>query len=384
MFRTRKDIVKDRVESINTNIVKQCREQIGLELPVVAKKIPKIADIEKGKQKPTFRQLDIMSELYKVPRWVFVSDALPQKYQFSNAVPAFRQFANSNPDIFSEPKVRALIAKVERYRELIIELREDMGEPVELFDPPVIGNDSSPDIVADQVRKWLNVTDNLDFFRWKEELEKKGVFVFLTSKYKGWSHIESEVFRGLAVYQAKLPVIIINDSDTKKAQSFTLFHELGHLLRKENAIDDWRHPNQNIEKWCDRLAGNVLMPTEPFKNSFPDRITLDAIKDIAIRFHVSAWACLVKVSQLNMIEKSAYQKYEAQLRKEYKQYQKKLKEGKGGPARNRPKEILLQYGHIYSRAVFQAYHNKDIGLHKLARLFDLKKTSYIFELENQF
>lgn len=375
--------MKERVENINKKILKQCREQIGLELPIVAKKIPKIADIEQGEQKPTFGQLNTISELYKVPRWVFVADTLPQKYQFNTAVPAFRQFASSNPDIFSEPKVRGLVTKLERYRELIIDLRDDMGEPIELFEPPVLRNDSSPEVVANQVREWLNVSGNLDFINWKEELEKKGVFVFLTSKYKGWSHIESEVFRGLALYYTKLPIIIINDSDAKKAQSFTLFHELGHLLRKENAIDDWR-PNQNIEKWCDRLAGNVLMPTEQLKNAFPDRITLDLIKDIAKRFHISAWACLVKVSQLKMIESNVYQKYEAQLKEEYQQYQKKLKASKGGPARNRPKEILQQYGNIYTKAVFQAYYNKDIGLHKLTRLFDLKKASYVFELENQF
>ena len=44
-----------RVENINIDILKQCREQIGLTLIDVEKKIKKIAEIERGTQKPTFK-----------------------------------------------------------------------------------------------------------------------------------------------------------------------------------------------------------------------------------------------------------------------------------------------------------------------------------------
>ncbi|MEA1899726.1 MAG: hypothetical protein U9N47_03025, partial [Thermodesulfobacteriota bacterium] len=124
-----------RVENINKDILRQCRVQIGLSLPVVAKKVAKIAVIEQGDQKPTFKQLDTLAELYKVPRWVFISDHLPEKYQLDKAIPAFRQFTDSNADVFSEHNVRSLIARVDRFRELILELREDMGEPVTAFHP---------------------------------------------------------------------------------------------------------------------------------------------------------------------------------------------------------------------------------------------------------
>ena len=37
-----------RVENINKDILRQCREQIGLSLPAVAKKVAKIAVIGQG------------------------------------------------------------------------------------------------------------------------------------------------------------------------------------------------------------------------------------------------------------------------------------------------------------------------------------------------
>ena len=50
-----------QVENINTEILIQCREQIGLELFEVAKKVPKIEKIENGGHKPTYQQLDTLA-----------------------------------------------------------------------------------------------------------------------------------------------------------------------------------------------------------------------------------------------------------------------------------------------------------------------------------
>jgi Zn-dependent peptidase ImmA (M78 family) len=373
-----------RVENINKDILRQCREQIGLSLPVVAKKVAKIAGIEQGDQKPTFKQIDTLADLYKVPRWVFISDHLPEKYQFDKAIPAFRQLADSNADIFSEHKVRSLTARVDRFRELILELREDMGEPVTDFHPPELKRNATVDLTAQQIRDWLDITEeSFKFSDWKEMLEEKNIFVFMTSKYKGWSHVDKALFRGLAIYHQKLPIIIINDSDAKKAQSFTLFHELGHLLRKESVIDDWGAYHQRVEKWCDELSGNVLMPAEQILSAVDNIDDLDAVKDIAKCFKVSPYACLVRLRQMMIIDQGAYLGFEAQLKAEYRKLQKKLKESDGGPVRNRPQEVLKQYGHIYANALFQAYHNKEIGLHKLCQAFDLKRASYALEMGRQ-
>ena len=57
-----------------------------------------------------------------------------------------------------------------------------------------------------------------------------------------------------------------------------------------------------------------------------------------------------------------------------------MKDSPGGPSRNRPKEVFAQYGRIYSRAIFQAYYNQDLGLKKLCQLFDLKRPSYALEV----
>jgi Zn-dependent peptidase ImmA (M78 family) len=371
------------VENINVDILRQCREQIGLSLTNVEKKIKKIDAIENGEKKPTFKQLDTLAEIYKVPRWVFISDSLPEKYQFEKTVPAFRQFINSNPEIFSDYKVRGLLAKVESFRDLILELSGEMDELIAEFSPPSLPVDASTEIVAEIIRNWLNVKEPLEFSEWKNRLEEKNVFVFMTSKFKDWSYIDKALLRGLAIYYSRLPIIIINDSDSKKAQSFTLFHEMGHLLKHETAIDGWSSYQKQIEKWCDDFSGNILMPRQDFRFSRSEIADLEDVKNIAKNFKISPYACLVRLKQLSIISQAIYKSFETELVEEYKALQKQLQANEGGPARNRSRELLNQYGRIYTKILFQAYHNQEIGLNKLSRLFGLKNASSVLQLEGR-
>lgn len=371
-----------RVDYINPAILRQCREQMALNVESVKEEVRFIEDIEAGVRLPTYKQLDTLADLYKVPRWVFISEELPPEYDFVESVPAFRQFTRQTEEVFSDSKVRGLMAQVGQLRELVLELREDIGEPVEpLSLPKVEGPDSSHSEIANAIRSWLKVEGNLEFSGWRRKLEQKGIFVFMTDKYRGWSHIEKE-FRGLSMYHSVLPIIVVNDSDANKAQSFTLLHELGHLFRKENAVDSWSDQNKRVEKWCDELAGEILMPRASFlkEANYADMDSLEDIKRVAKKFRVSYYACLVRLRNLRKISQDTYSEFEGELEREYRELQKKRRENTGGISRNRAKEVLNQYGRIYTDALFQAYYNEGLSLHKLSKLFGLKRTSQALEL----
>ena len=373
------------VKNINVAILRQCREQMALGIEEVEKKVGAIEAIEAGERYPTFNQLSTLAKMYNVPRWVFISEQLPSEYNFES-IPAFRQFREQTGEAFSDPKVRGVVAQVRQLRELVIELRQDFDEPIQPFRPPEVEiQHSSPTKIAKAIRSWLNVENNLEFQGWKEKLEQKGIFVFMTDKYLGWSHVNRETFRGLSIYYPVLPVIIINDSDAKKAQSFTLFHELGHLLRKENVVDSWDEHNKEAEKWCDKLAGEVLMPENQFRDAAKtERITeLHDIERLAKKFWVSSYACLVRLRSLQKINQEQYSDFERQIKEKYEEQRRILKESSGGPSRDRVREVLNQYGHIYIRTLFQAYYNKEITLHKLGRAFNLKRASQVLELANK-
>ena len=209
--------------------------------------------------------------------------------------------------------------------------------------------------------------------------KKKSIFVFLTSKYKGWSHIDKEYFRGLCLTHDRLPVIIINDSDAKKAQSFTLMHELGHLLRGNTTIESWQGNNNAEEKWCNQFAGNVLMP----ENQLPEvheEEKLSLIKEHAEKWQVSPYAFLVRLRQTDKITQKWYDDCQSEIKTEYEKIQAVLRNSDGGPSRNRPQEVKNQFGTLFVNSVLTAWQEQHLSLHRVGQILDLKRASHVLDL----
>ena len=220
----------------NQKILKMCRKQMALTIKDVQKKagFNTLAKIENGEKQITIKQMDKLSQIYLIPSWVFLEKTLPIEYDFNKNIPSFRRFSKSNTKDFNYQS-RFLVTKVESYRRNIIDLKKEMNDRISKFNPPVNKLMSSNIMsVSKSIRDWINPDDKFfNFNLWRKSLENVGVFVFLTSSFQSWSKIDSRHFRGLSIYYDKLPIIIINNSDIYKAMSFTLLHELGHLLMKK-------------------------------------------------------------------------------------------------------------------------------------------------------
>ena len=381
----------DRVSNTNPAIFRQCRQQMALSQERVIKKtkVKRLKEIETGDIAPTFKQLEKLANLYCVPQWVFLRDQLPAEYNFNQSIPAFRKFAQ-HERIFDNHAIRALVTHTEQLREMIMEFKEDEGEPLPPFSPPA-ENNNIPNLAL-SVRRWLGCGQkSYEFKKWRKFVEDAGVFVFLTSKYPHWSKVDSSLFRGFAIYKPVLPIIVINNSDAYKAQPFTLFHELAHLLRRESSADGSlsAEPDKQEELWCNRLASEVLMPEFSFAEYMGKvRIVrdinadMDQIKQAANRFCVSSFACIVRMCQLGIISKSYYARLERHLYDEYKSLREKQRnEDEHKFFRNIAREKIQQYGDIYAKTVVQAYKDNEIGLHKLCKLFELKSASDAINLE---
>ena len=62
------------------------------------------------------------------------------------------------------------------------------------------------------------------------------------------SAIDVDVFRGFAIADNIAPFVVINDNDSIPAWSFTLLHEVVHLLLGQTGISGGAHPGTESEK----------------------------------------------------------------------------------------------------------------------------------------
>ena len=264
-----------------------------------------------------------------------------------------------------------------------MELRKDLDESDIPFSPPVNSlSMTKMESYSKKIREWLNAKDkSFEFKDWRQKLENVGVFVLVTSSFKNWTTINPASFRGLSIYYNNLPIIIINGSDHYKARSFTLFHELGHLLKKDTMFDTSIGDQDNEEeKLCDHFAGEVLMPRNQVSSFFNHKsiFSLSDIEHFSKKFKVSLYASLVRLKKLNYLDKNQYNQFFGSISSSIKRKKQKSKENK--LFRNIPNETKTQYGNIYLNTIMQAYYYKEITLYKARNMLGLNKTEHLLKI----
>jgi hypothetical protein len=74
---------------------------------------------------------------------------------------------------------------------------------------------------------------------------------------------------------------------------FTIAHELGHALLATTG-KNYPRWGKEVERLCDMLAAEILMPEDAFVRALPPEIDLSAILELASTFKTSWWAAAIR------------------------------------------------------------------------------------------
>ena len=110
----------------------------------------------------------------------------------------------------------------------------------------------------------------------RSRTEDAGVFVLLQGDL-GSHHtaIDVEVLRGLAIADDVAPFVVINGNDSRAAWSFTLLHELTHLLPGQTGFSGVNSGTE-IEEFCNNVAAEWLLPARTL-----DEVEIERGRDVA-------------------------------------------------------------------------------------------------------
>ena len=120
-----------------------------------------------------------------------------------------------------------------------------------------------------------------------------------------------EEFRGFALTDNLAPLVFINGADTKSAQMFTLAHELAHLWLGETALssaDIGGREEQAIERWCNAVAAELLVPLSALGAELGDEAPDDAMRRLARRFKVSTLVILRRMRDAKYLSDAEYRR----------------------------------------------------------------------------
>jgi Zn-dependent peptidase ImmA (M78 family) len=122
--------------------------------------------------------------------------------------------------------------------------------------------------VADRPRSWNEIRRYL-----VGSFEDLGGLTVVTSMVGNNTNrlLDPNEFRGFALVDNQAPLVFVNANQTLNGQIFSLAHELAHIWHGSSGIsleDPASNPRSDIEKWCNDVASEFLVPGEDLARSY--------------------------------------------------------------------------------------------------------------------
>ena len=279
------------------------RESAGLSLADAARAIglsganaaTRLEEMEAGQRDPSRRQLAEMAKKYRRPLLTFY---LPEPPGPGRRTHDFRTLPHGEAG--SEAVLDALVRDVKARQALVRSALEDVEEDEPL---PFVGSvqpGQGAGALADAIRRTLEFdlaeyraagTIDEAFRILRDAVERAGVLVILKGNLgHHTSNLSPSVFRGFAIADPVAPFVVINETDSRSAWSFTLLHELAHVFLGESGISGY-DSEQRVERLCDEAAGCFLLQHRELQEIQARGVRLDDLVE-----EVRAFAKARKVS----------------------------------------------------------------------------------------
>lgn len=329
---------------ITPKVFKWARESAKMTLKEAASKVNKTAEQlnewEEGISYPTINQAEKLAKAYKRPFALFFLPEIPNDFQ------PLQDFRKSDSKELTTGTI-FIIREIQQKQNWLSETLKEDGDPV----LPFIGKynlSDNPKVVAQDIIDTLEISR--DFSKqtspiryWIGKIESKGIFVSRTSFIHSRLLLDKNELQGFAIADPYAPFVFVNSQDWDAPQLFTLIHELAHLWIAATGISnnvELDSVNNNpIEKFCNEVAANVLMPEELMR-SFDREIYVDSksVYKYAKLLGVSTFAFLVRSLNLSLVSITNYNKLKKEAQSDFEDFLKKEEEKKikskqsdGGP-----------------------------------------------------
>lgn len=301
--------------------------------------------------------------------------------------PQFRTLTNKKPRL--APNLRKLIEQVERQRETYLSLLEDMDElERQHFTPPNI-TQKDPQEAAGIVRKWLDLKFENHFETYRRALQAKGILVFQSNGYSGnWQIPKESPILGFTLYDPVCPVIVIKKQAWDTQQSFTLMHELGHLLlHQSSSIDEEEDMQleQGYERDANAFAGALLIPDE-FLTAIKDEERPDEESgyDCWLVPQRKNWGISTEVILRRLLDTGRLTASQYNAYRRWRKNNPVAPKSERGNRLYRYREPKHMFGDAYVLTVLDALNAHQITLAKASGYLDNLKIDDLHKLENLY
>lgn len=379
----------ERIQSINPDRIAWCCAENGItpndlaqELGIATTSIDKVMT---GKDGITFNQLQKIADFFGKGVLFFMEKGEIDNTKVNS--PQFRTIANQKTQLTL--KVKTLIQRVEKHRNIYLSLREDLDNDLSLsFNPPKLSNHNLHE-AAEITRRWLNLTNESKFDAYRSAIEAKGILVFRSNGYNGkWQIAKENPILGFTLFYPVCPVIFVKKQKWETRQTFTLIHELAHiLLHKTSFIDDEQdfQTHRGKEREANVFTGILLVPDSVLATINDSEKPNDTARfDEWLEQPKRATGASVEVILLRLLDVGRISQDEYSGYKQWWSQQSFLQNEETGSRAYRYREPVHIFGKNVVSTVLEALNARQITLAKASSYLDNLKIRDLHQLERHF
>ena len=244
--------------------------KLGIKDGETASAADKLLAYENGTKNPSESMLFRMSKVYRRPLLTFYLEKPPRK---GDRGQDFRTLTDlefmAEESFYADVLIQEIKARQSALKESLME--EDETIPLAFIGKNTVAHGVTRvlgtvreviDIDLNEYRKQASHRQAFRFLR--QRAEDSGIFVLLKRNLGSYhTNIGLNVFRGFTLSDEIAPFIVINDQDNHAAWSFTLLHEIAHLVLGQTGISgSYVGGVEETEKICNDVASRFLLPEE--------------------------------------------------------------------------------------------------------------------------
>lgn len=348
----------------NAKIILWALQRSGYDSADAIKKWPKFEQWLDGSWSPTVNQIREFADFVHVNVPALFAENIPD---LSLQIADFRTVDDS-AEVYPTPElydtVNQMLRRQSWLHEFFINEHYSAVDLIGAFaNKPM--NYKTAEMLADFLHEYLKLKNDwatkyktvTDAFRvLKQSAENAGIAVVVNGIVGDNTHrpLRIEEFRGFALSDDFAPLVFINGKDLKTAQMFTLIHELAHLAYSQTGVsnpsDEIDGKDSTIEKFCNRVAADFLVPTRWLLNEWEKggKTRYQLIDSIAKKLKVNFVVVARKAKDIELIDENEFFVL-------YSQYKNSVPEGiKGGSGGDYYLTKQYRLGSVFSDAIWSA------------------------------
>lgn len=305
----------DRV-AIKPELIRWACERAGRGAADLEHKFPRLSQWESGQEQPTLKQVEAFAKATHTPiGYLFLPVPPVEKIP----IPDFRTMDNEHIG-HPSPDLLETIYVCQQRQEWYRDYARSVGEtPLPFVGSATVRDDIVTTAARIRTALGFDVNQRRQMPTWTDALrhfigqaDDLGILVMCNGvvQNNNYRHLDPKEFRGFAMVDDLAPLVFINGADTKAAQMFTLAHELAHIWIGESAVSDSSPafvPDQAVERWCNRVAAELLVPLAVLRDLYRDDAALpDETGRLARIFKVSTLVILCRIHDAGKMSRDEF------------------------------------------------------------------------------